>query len=65
MKRITITVDPDDYAAVAHIAKDNDIMMVSWLVRRLMREFLDRGEPEYPLRLAIGRSAKTTTRGAY
>lgn len=63
MKRITITVDPDDYAAMTRVAKDNDVT-VSWLVRRLMREFLDREEREGAFRLEIGRSAKTAAGGA-
>lgn len=57
MKRITITVEPDDYAAVTRIAKDNDIT-VSWLIRRLMREFLERQEREGSYRLEIGRLDK-------
>ena len=63
MKRITITVQPDDYAAVARVAKDNDVT-VSCLMRRLMREFLERQEREGSFRLEIGRPGKTAAVGA-
>ena len=63
MKRITITVEPDDYAAMTRIAKDNDIT-VSWLIRRLMRDFLERQEREGSYRLEIGRLDKPLAAGA-
>ena len=40
MKRITVTVDPDDYAAFDRMARHSDVT-ASWLIRRSMREFLD------------------------
>ena len=52
MKRITVTVDPDDYAAFDKMARHSDVT-ASWLIRRSMREFLDRhgesGVVEVPL----------------
>ena len=63
MKRITITVQPDDYAAMTRIAKDNDVT-VSWLIRRLMRDFLERQEREGSFRLEIGRLGKPASAGA-
>lgn len=63
MKRITITVQPDDYAAMTRIAKDSDVT-VSWLLRRLMRDFLERHEREGSLRMEIGRISKPAAAGA-
>ncbi len=45
MKRITVTVDPDDYAAFSRLAR-NSAVTVSWLIRRSMREFLERHEED-------------------
>jgi hypothetical protein len=45
MKRITVTVDPDDYASFDRLAQQGDVT-ASWLIRRSMREFLDRYERE-------------------
>ena len=63
MKRITITVQPDDYAAMTRIAMDSDVT-VSWLIRRLMRDFLERHEREGSFRLEIGRPSKLAAAGA-
>ena len=41
MKRVTVTVDPDDYAALDRLAERSDVS-ASWLIRRSMREFLQR-----------------------
>jgi predicted transcriptional regulator len=41
MRRITVTVDPDDYAAIDRLAQQGDVT-ASWLIRRSMREFLER-----------------------
>ena len=41
MKRVTITLDPDDYEAFDTLAKGSDVT-ASWLIRRSMREFLER-----------------------
>lgn len=40
MKRVTLTVDPDDYDAINDMAKRSDVS-ASWLIRRAMREFLN------------------------
>ncbi|MDD9981439.1 MAG: ribbon-helix-helix domain-containing protein [Gammaproteobacteria bacterium] len=58
MKRITITVEPGDYAAMNRLAKDNDVT-VSWLIRRLMREFVERQEREGSFQFEIGRPRRT------
>ena len=62
MKRITITVEPGDYAAMSQLAKDNDVT-VSWLIRRLMREFVERQEREGSFRFEIGHRRRTTGAG--
>ena len=36
MKRITVTVDPDDYAAFDRMAQHSDVT-ASWLIRRSMQ----------------------------
>jgi predicted transcriptional regulator len=41
MKRITVTIEPDNYAAFDKRAHNSDVT-ASWLIRRSMREFLDR-----------------------
>lgn len=41
MRRVTVTVDPDDYEAFDEIAHSTDVT-ASWLIRRSMREFLER-----------------------
>ena len=43
MRRITVTVDPDDYAAFDRMARHSDVT-ASWLIRRSMREFIERHE---------------------
>jgi hypothetical protein len=53
MKRITVTVDPDDYAAFELLARQVDIT-ASWLIRRSMREFLERQETEGFVAVSIG-----------
>ncbi len=45
MKRITFTLYPDDYAAFSRLARNSEVT-VSWLVRRSMREFLERHEED-------------------
>ncbi|NWH08524.1 MAG: CopG family transcriptional regulator [Alphaproteobacteria bacterium] len=45
MKRITVTVDPDDYASFDKLAQEGDVT-ASWLIRRSMREFLERHESD-------------------
>ena len=63
MKRITITVEPDAYAAMIRIAKGNDVT-VSRLIRRLMHDFLERQEREGSFRFEIGRLGKPAAAGA-
>ena len=41
MKRVTVTVDPDDYAAMDQLARRSHVS-ASWLIRRSMRDFLHR-----------------------
>jgi predicted transcriptional regulator len=41
MKRVTVTVDPSDYETIDRIARLSDVS-ASWLIRRSMREFLER-----------------------
>ncbi len=41
LRRVTLTVDPDDYATIEELAKRSKVS-ASWLVRRSMREFLER-----------------------
>ena len=53
MKRITVTVDPDDYAAFDRLAQQGDVT-ASWLIRRSMRDFLERQEREGFIALPIG-----------
>ena len=62
MKRITITVDPNDYAAVNRLARQSDVT-VSWLIRHWMREFLERQEREGSIALQIGRKSRVGKRG--
>ncbi|HEV2100995.1 MAG TPA: CopG family transcriptional regulator [Stellaceae bacterium] len=57
MKRITVTVDPDDYAAIDRMAQQGDVT-ASWLIRRSMREFLERQEQEGMIRLCIGQERR-------
>lgn len=47
MKRITVTVDPDDYAEIDRLARSHDVS-ASWVIRRSMREFLDRHRGDAP-----------------
>jgi len=41
LRRVTLTVDPEDYAAMERLARRSKVS-ASWLVRRSMREFLER-----------------------
>ena len=56
LKRVTLTVDPDDHMALEALARRSDVS-ISWLVRRSIREFLghlnaDRLDPTSPDRQA-------------
>ena len=52
MKRITVTVDPDDYAAFDRMAQHSDVT-ASWLIRRSMREFIKRHEQDRVVELIL------------
>ena len=41
MKRVTLTVDPDDYSEIDALARRSNVS-ASWLIRLSMREFLER-----------------------
>lgn len=41
LKRVTISLDPDDYAVLEDIAERSDVS-AAWLIRRSIREFLIR-----------------------
>ena len=53
MKRITVTVDPDDYAAFSRLARNSEVT-ASWLIRRSMREFLVRHEEDGVVQVTLG-----------
>lgn len=55
MKRITVTVDPDDYEAFDQLARNSDVT-ASWLIRRSMREFLQRHANDRTVKLTLGES---------
>jgi predicted transcriptional regulator len=59
LRRVTITVDPDDYAEMDRLARDQDVS-ASWLIRRSIREFLHRNRRVAvdPLRRATGKGWK-------
>tara|TARA_R110001599_G_C12268910_1_gene661163 strand:- start:1905 stop:2105 length:201 start_codon:yes stop_codon:yes gene_type:complete len=57
MKRVTLTVDPDDYEAIDKLARQSDVS-ASWLIRRSMREFLEQHVGEKKLEIPLGREAK-------
>ncbi len=63
MKRVTIPVEPDHYAAMARIAKDSDVT-VSWLIRRPMPDFLEHHERDDSYRLDIDNPDKPVAAGA-
>ena len=56
LKRVTLTVDPDDYAAIDKIAGSSDVS-ASWIIRRSMREFLERHQGETQLEIPFDREA--------
>jgi len=63
LKRITVTVDPDDYDTLNRLAQETDVSVL-WLIRRMMREFRDRHEREGSVPIQIGRARRTQTEGA-
>ena len=52
VKRITVTVDPDDYATFDRMARHSDVT-ASWLIRRSMREFIKRHEQDRVVELTL------------
>ena len=52
MKRITVTVDPDDHAAFDGMARYSDVT-ASWLIRRAMREFIERYQQSRVVELTL------------
>ncbi len=48
-----MTVDPDDYAAFDRLAQEGEVT-ASWLIRRSMREFLERRDAHGGVALNIG-----------
>ncbi len=59
MKRITVTVDPDDYAAFDQMARHTDVT-ASWLIRRSMREFIERHEQDATVEITLPRLDKVS-----
>lgn len=57
MKRVTLTVDPDDYAAIDKLAHRNDVS-ASWIIRRSMREFLERYQGETQLEIPLDQGVR-------
>ena len=45
LKRVTLTLDPDDYASIDHLARRSEVS-ASWLIRRAVREFLEHHESD-------------------
>lgn len=50
--RVTVSLDPDDHAALTRMAADNDLS-VAWIVRRAVAEFVQQktghADQELPL----------------
>ena len=63
LKRITITVDPDDYDFLNRLAQETDVS-ASWLIRRIMRDFRDRHEREGSIPIQIGQTRRSFAGGA-
>lgn len=57
VRRITVTVDPDGYAAFDRLAQQGRVT-ASWLIRRSIREFIDRHEREGVTALQIGEAPR-------
>jgi hypothetical protein len=56
-KRVTLTVDPDDYSAIEQLAQHSNVS-ASWLIRRSMREFLDKHRGNEYLEILFDKDAK-------
>ena len=53
MKRVTLTVDPEDHRLFERLARNSNVS-TSWLLRRSMREFLERHKHDDHLSIPIG-----------
>ncbi len=53
MKRITVAVDPDDYAAFDMLARTSEVS-ASWLICRLMCAFRDRHAKKDVVQVTLG-----------
>lgn len=53
LTRITISVDPDDYASMELLA-ENSRVSTSWLIRQAMHEFLERLEGGETINISLG-----------
>lgn len=53
LTRITISVDPDDYASMERLAESSRFS-TSWLIRQAMREFLERRESSETINISLG-----------
>ena len=56
IKKVTLTVDPDDYVAIDKCAHKSDVS-ASWIIRRSIREFLERHCSEIQLEVPLTREA--------
>ena len=56
MRRVTVTVDPDDYAALNQLAERSEVS-ASWLIRRSMREFLHRHRDDHQVQVMPGQNS--------
>ncbi|MEW8286554.1 MAG: CopG family transcriptional regulator [Candidatus Thiodiazotropha endolucinida] len=57
MKRVSLTVDPGDYSAIEQLAQRSNVS-ASWLIRRSMREFLERHGSNDHLEIPFDKEAK-------
>jgi hypothetical protein len=57
LRRVTVSVDRDDYAALEHLAERRDVT-TAWLIRRAMREFLERYSESKTLEVPLGPETK-------
>jgi predicted transcriptional regulator len=52
MTRITISIDPEEYQAVEQMA-EKDERSAAWVIRKAIREFLERNNQQVQLREAL------------
>lgn len=53
--RVTVSLDPDDHAALTQIAADNDLS-VAWIVRRAVADFVQQKTEYADQKLPLERS---------